>query len=123
MRRLLASFVLSVLSSLCHAQAYLDLSFPNGLTLSMYGGSNYPCPECGLDQGAFMVRFNENLNQSWYSNCLNQRFYINANSGGKAVYQALQLAQLTGRKITRILATPPNPNAYNTCLLHWVQVE
>jgi len=122
MKRLLAILMLSAWPALSHAQGF-DLSFPNGLTLSMYGGSNYPCPECGLDQGAFMVRFNENLNQTWYGTCLNQRFYINANSGGKAVYQALQLAQLTGKKVTRILGSGPASQPYNVCLLTWAQVE
>ena len=81
MRKLLAVLMLSAWSSLCHAQGF-DLGFPNGLTLSMYGGSNYPCPECGLE-GAFMVRFNENLNQTWYGTCLNQRFYCHLDQSNK----------------------------------------
>jgi len=74
-----------------------------------------------LDQGYVFVRFNENLNQSWYSNCLNQRFYINTNSGGKAAYMSVLLAQLTGKKITRILGN--GPGAYNICTLTWLQIE
>lgn len=123
MKKLLATLLLSALPCFpCHAQTF-DLSFPNGLTLGMFGGSSYPWPEGGMPEGAFMVRFNENLNQPWYSNCLANRFYIIANPGGRAVYQALQLAQLTGKKVTRILGSMPNPSAANACTLNWVQVE
>jgi len=124
MKKLFAVLLFSVLPTLANAQSQFDLSFPNGLTVSMYGASNLGCPECGMAQGGFMLRFSENLNQSWFSNCLNQRFYIAVeNAGGKALYQAVLVAQLTGKKITRILGNTPNPSAYNICTLNWAQVE
>lgn len=121
MRKLLAILLLSGSSYLANAQSLFDLSIPSGLTVGMHGATSLSCPECGLDQGGYMVRFNENLNQSWYASCLNQRLYVVQNASGRAIYQTLLLAQLTGKKITRILGY--TSNASGVCFLSWVQVE
>jgi hypothetical protein len=121
-KRLAAALFCVFLSSVCHAETF-DVGFPSGLTVKLYGGSSWACPECGLEQGYSFVSFVEPLNQPWYPTCVNGRFYISANSGGKILYQSILLAHLTGKKVTRIIGNTPDPNHSNICTLNWAQVE
>ncbi len=123
MKKLLAILLFCGMPSLCHAQTQFDLSFPNGLTVAMYGASSYSCPDCNLPQGYAFVRFSENLNLDWFANCLSQQFYIHTTASGKLLYQSLLLAQVTGKKVTRMVVNKPLATGYNVCTLDWAQIQ
>jgi hypothetical protein len=106
----------------CRGDSF-DYAPTDGLTIGILGAAR-GIGTAGWEAGWGMVSFSEPINTPWFSNCVLQRFYLKmADPGGRAMYQTLMLAKVTGKKVTRVLGYTADPNASNICEIWWLQIE